>query len=78
MKLKEAIDKYKLDRRRNWFAFCGNIVYDFKFTNYCSYCTNGCGNCGYTGKLRTSCPVPAMNENNEPIKITDKDFTYAK
>ncbi len=92
MKLKEAVEKYKLDRRRKWFAFCGNVVYDFKYTAPCSGCScdcadgyggcnhgaGGCDECGYKGKVRCSCPVPAMDMNGNLIRITDKDFTRLK
>lgn len=87
MTLKEAIRKFKLDKRKKWFAYCGNVVYDYKYTQPCSGCAEfkeystiqigcGCHECGYTGKRISSCPVPAMHAG-VPIKITDKDFTRA-
>ena len=84
--LEYAIEKYKLDRRKKWFAYCGNVVYNFKYTQPCSGCSEqkeysanteiggGCHECGYTGKRRSSCPVPAM-DGDKPILIIDKDFT---
>ncbi len=88
MTIKEAITKYNLDRRRKWFAWYGNIVYSFNYSAPCSGCVDdgeysssnkgtGCHECGYSGKRRSSVPVPAFDENGQEIKITDKDFTYA-
>lgn len=88
MTVKQAVKKYKLDRRRKWFAFCGDVVYNYNYTRPCSGCTesrentigdnkgSGCDECGYTGKRRDGVPVPAMFEGTI-IKTTSKDFTYA-
>lgn len=91
MTIKEAVEKYKLDRRRRWFAFSGNVVYNYKFTHPCSGCScdcsdgygcshgnAGCRECGYTGKVRDGVPVPAWGDKGELIEVTDPDFTYYK
>lgn len=89
MTLKQAIEKFKLDKRRKWFSFAGTVVYDYKYSTICSGCcedgetrTNnnrgsGCSECGYTGRRRDSVPVPVFDNKNNPIKVTDKDFTRA-
>jgi hypothetical protein len=90
MTLKQAVKKYKLDKRVKWFAFCGNVTRDVKVTLPCSGCScdcsdgygcnhgnSGCFECGYTGKSRTGYPVPALI-NGKPIRITDKDFVKLK
>lgn len=88
MTIKEVVKKYKLDRRRKWFAYCGNVVYNHNYTRPCSGCTEsrentisdeiggGCDECGYTGKRRDGCPVPAMIDG-KLIETTSKDFTKA-
>ncbi len=86
MTVKEAVLHYKLDRRRKWFAYLGVVVYNHNYTAPCSGCSeysggeaknsNGCSECGYTGKRRNGCPVPASDKDGELIKTSDNDFTY--
>ncbi len=89
MRIKQAVETYNLDRRHRWFAYGGNVVYDYEYTNLCSGCCwqeenvvptigVGCHECGYTGKRRDSVPVPARGPNGNLIKVSDSDFTYYK
>lgn len=91
MNINEAVKKHKLDRRIRWFSFCGVVTRNVNITMPCSGCScdcsdghgcnhgnAGCHECGYTGKSRTGYPCAALDENNQPIEVTDKDFTYAK
>lgn len=65
--LKEAVEKYKLDKRRRWFSFSGNVVYNHSFTNIDE---DGC-------KFRDGVPIPAIDpKNGYPIEITDENFVY--
>lgn len=65
--LKEAVEKYKLDKRRRWFSFCGNVVYNLKFKR-----VDEEGN-----KFIDGVPIPAINpETGNPIEITDENFVY--
>lgn len=71
--VEEAIKELKLDRRRKWYHWLGNIVYTHWYTAPCSGCScdcsdgygcshgnGGCHECGYTGKRRDAVPIPAM------------------
>lgn len=90
MTVKGAVKKYKLDRRRKWFAFGGDVVRNEDITMPCSGCScdcsdghgcshgnSGCHECGYNGKVRSGFPVPAMDAEGNIITTTDKDFTTA-
>lgn len=65
----ESVLGQRLDRRRRYFLWGGEVCYNVTFTIPCSGCTSddyyisesagtGCSECGYTGKRRDSCPVP--------------------
>lgn len=72
----EAIKKFKLDRRHKWFVFYGNLCYSQRFTMPCSGCDGGgCSECGYTGKRRSACPIPAMDDDNNLIEVIGENFS---
>jgi len=73
----EAIVKFRLDRRIKWFVYCGNICYNHEYTAPCSCCDgDGCHECGYHGKSRSSCPIPAFDPSTgKPINIIGEDFS---
>lgn len=76
----EAKLKFKFDKRRRWFVFAGNIVYNHQYTQVCSGCDGGgCYECGYQGKRISGCPVPFINpETGNPLKVKGKDFIDIK
>lgn len=75
--IEEAKKNFKFDKRRRWFVFSGNVVYDFKYTIECCGCDGGgCHECGYCGKRVSGCPIPFINpETNNPLKVKGKNFT---
>lgn len=59
----------KLDGRKRYFVWNGEVCTSEKYTSVCSGCSPdceytsvsvgaGCFECGYTGKRRQSCPMP--------------------
>lgn len=79
MKVKEAVNKHKLDKRRRWFSWYGNIVYNSWISLQCSNCYGGgCFECGGKGKSRHPVPIPAFDEKGNTISVSDKDLTYYK
>lgn len=68
----EKLAGTRLDRRRKWFLWDGEVCYEGKFTHVCSGCScdgeypcsccnergAGCHECGYTGRRRSSFPIP--------------------
>lgn len=65
----ELLAGKRLDRRRKYFIWDGDVCYEAKFTTVCSGCASddpytneekgcGCQECGYTGKRRDSIPYP--------------------
>lgn len=80
--VEEAVKELKLDRRRKWFEFSGEVVYNHYYTAPCSGCScdcsdgygcshgnAGCHECGYTGKSRDAVPVPAMWPDGDFVKV---------
>lgn len=80
--VEEAIKDLKLDRRRKWYYFLGNLIRNEWYTAPCSGCScdcsdghgcnhgnAGCSECGYTGKRRDAVPVPAFHPNGEILEI---------
>ncbi|WP_285020283.1 hypothetical protein [Novosphingobium sp. fls2-241-R2A-195] len=56
----------RLDRRRNWAFLEGKLCVTVSWTQPCSGCSEGygrrgfgCDECGYHGKVRNACWVPA-------------------
>ena len=78
--IEEAKNLFKFDKRRNWFVFLGNIVYNHKYTAPCTGCDGGgCYECGYKGKRICGCPVPFINPNTgNPLKVKGVDFEEVK
>lgn len=68
----EKIAAKRLDRRRKWFVWHGEVCFESKWTEPCSGCScdteypcscctkagGGCQECGYTGKRVQSFPTP--------------------
>jgi len=67
----DAVKQLKLDRRHKWFEFMGEVVYHYSYTHTCTGCDGGgCHECGYHGKAKTGCPVPAMHpDTGNPVKV---------
>lgn len=67
----EAIKLLKLDRRRKWFEFQGEVVHHHSYTITCTGCDGGgCHECGYHGKSVSGCPIPAIHPNTgNPVKL---------
>jgi hypothetical protein len=67
----DAVKQLKLDKRHKWFEFMGEVVYHHSYTHICSGCDGGgCQECGYHGKSRTGCPIPALHPNTgNPVKV---------
>jgi len=68
----EAIKLLKLDKRRKWWEFQGEVIRDEKITMYCSGCDGGgCDECGYCGKRITYFPIPAIHPiTGNPVKVS--------
>jgi len=73
----EAIVNFRLDRRKKWFVYCGNICYNHEYTAPCLYCNGeGCHECGFQGKLRSSCPIPAFDPaTGNTINVEGENFS---
>lgn len=65
----EKIAGKRLDRRRKYFIWMGDVCFNEKYTGACSGCSDdseyaiasiggGCFECGYTGKRISFVPVP--------------------
>lgn len=65
----EKLAGKRLDRRRKYFIWDGDVCFAAKFTSICTGCASedpyvyeqkggGCFECGYTGKRRDSVPIP--------------------
>lgn len=78
--VEDAVKTLKLDRRRKWFEWSGELVYNHAYTAPCSGCScdcsdgypcshgnSGCHECGYTGKRRDGVPVPAFMPDGKTI-----------
>lgn len=70
--VEEAVKLLKLDRRRKWWEFQGEVIRDEKITMECSGCDGGgCHECGYCGKRITYFPIPAIHPSTgNPVKVT--------
>jgi hypothetical protein len=80
--VEEAVKTLKLDRRHKWYEFCGELIYDGKYTAPCSGCScdcsdgygcnhgnSGCHECGYKGKRINYYPVPAFMPDGTFVKV---------
>ena len=80
--VEEAVKVLKLDKRHKWYEFCGELIYDGKFTAPCSGCScdcsdgygcnhgnAGCHECGYKGKRVNYYPVPAVMPDGNFVKV---------
>ena len=77
--VEQAVKELKLDRRRRWHEFAGEVVRAEWYTHPCSGCShydegnfkysNGCDECGYTGKHRGVYPVPAIDKAGNIVKV---------
>ena len=78
--VEEAIKILRLDRRRKYFEWCDNLIYNQWYTAPCSGCScdcsdgygcshgnAGCQECGYTGKRRDIYPMPVFMPDGETI-----------
>ena len=64
----------RLDRRRKYFKWEGEIGYDAKFTMPCSGCDGGgCSECGYHGKCRSGVFVPVTGKNKQTDNFVSLD-----
>ena len=79
----EKVVGHKLDRRRNYYSFFGDIYYNTSFTAACSGCSDdgeyasssigsGCHECGYTGKRVQHWPVPVFMDDRKTVEIQAK------
>jgi hypothetical protein len=84
--IEDAVRELKLDRRRKYFVWCGELIYAHKYTAPCSGCScdcsdghgcnhknSGCEECGYTGKRKSSVPIPVYKTT---VRITPEYLTY--
>lgn len=80
--VEQAIKELKLDRRRKYFEWSGDLVFNAWYTSPCSGCScdcsdgygcshgnAGCSECGYTGKRRGAYPQPIFHPNGSIVKI---------
>jgi hypothetical protein len=79
--VKDAIYSLKLDRRRKWYEFYGELIYNHKYAYPCTGCTDtkemqplpergsGCHECGYKGRRIGYVPVPAFMPDGSIVKI---------
>lgn len=81
----QAISMLKLDRRRNWEVWQGELTYAYWYTTSCAGCSCdcsdgygcnhgncGCRECGYTGKRRSVVPIPAFMPDGTIVKIKEE------
>jgi hypothetical protein len=72
--IEDAIKEHKLDRRRKYYDYGGQITTTVWHTAECTGCTEyemgykvsgpcGCSECGYQGKVRNCYPVPVMYDH---------------
>lgn len=74
--VEEAVRLLKLDKRRKWFEWRGDLVYDMKYTapNSCTGCDGGgCRECGGTGKRVSHVPIPAFLPNGDIVKVVSQN-----
>lgn len=79
--VEQAVSELKLDRRRKWEEFCGELVYPHWYSYPCSGCTevgeyktppergSGCHECGYTGKRRSVVAIPHFMPDGSIAKV---------
>lgn len=79
MTIKQVVNKHKLDKRSNYFAYYGMVVKNVWHTTVCTGCDgDGCHECGYQGKVRGIYPEAILDKDENPIKTSSKNFTYLK
>lgn len=67
--VEDAVKSLKLDKRRRWFEFNGELVHNSKALVECSGCDGGgCSECGYRKRRYIHFPQYAIH-NGMPVKI---------
>ena len=66
----QAVVESKLDRRFKYTEFCGQLIRNYNYTALCTGCDGGgCLECGWHGKVRSSCPIPLFDIDGNAIEV---------
>ena len=70
----EKLAGCRLDRRRKYFKWGGEVGYDLKFSMPCGDCDGwGCGECGGHGTRRNGVFIPVTKNNTKTDEFVSLD-----